>query len=304
MTYRGAWGATVVAVGTAALLAPPAVGETANGVIAYSMVEQSGPRSWIELVRPNGEARRRFPCTTGAFASCRDSAPAFSRDGRRLAVTNGREIVVARLNGHLLRRIPVAAITVAWAPGGRRLAYTAEYADAAAPMPHVRHAVYVTALDEPARRRAVARDVDPWGLSWSSRGLLVWEQIGDRRGIYVGDAHGQDSRRIRRTRSSAHVPRWSFDGGRLAYECEPYWCTVRPDGTRRRLLDRRCSTGSDLGALAWAPDGRRAACIGRRSGDIISVRLGAGERSLVRRRSLSGRFLPDQLAWQRSPSRD
>ena len=306
------WLPALFVAATAGVPASSLAARPANGLIAYSMHEQAEgvcdgcddrpparTRSWIELVRPDGTHRRRFPCTTGAFETCHDRGPAFSPDGRRLALVNDEEIVIARSNGEVLRRIQLDAIAIAWSPDGLRLAYTGQYADPAAPTPYARQAIYVTTMSDPTSPLTVARDIYPWGLSWSSRGLLAWEKLRGRRGIYVSDPQGQHRRRILRTHSLA-LPSWSFDGGRLAYVCELHWCAVRADGSGKRVLARRCSADSDVGGMAWSPDGREVACVGR-FGDLITVQLGTGDRRIVRRRSLSGSFLPEEITWQRSP---
>jgi hypothetical protein len=160
--------------------------------------------------------------------------------------------------------------------------------------------VYLIRLVEPTRPVTVARDISPLGVSWSSRGLLAWQKLSPRAGIYVSDARGDDRRRIVRTAGLASLPHWSYDGRRLAFACEPYFCEVRRDGSGRRRLDRRCRSEVDIGGMAWSPDGRQVACIGR-LGDLITARLGTQRRRIVRRRPSSALFLPVEVAWQRAP---
>lgn len=105
----------------------------------------------------------------GSFDSCRDWLPVYSGDGKRLAIVNRSEIVIPRANGDILRRLPVSAGAVAWSPDGRRIAYTKSYTD---PAP-VRFSVFVTDLRGSASERMSVRNVDPFSLSWSSRGLLA-----------------------------------------------------------------------------------------------------------------------------------
>lgn len=283
-----------------------------NGPIAYAFEEQLDgpcpdcdedierlPRSWIEQVLPRGGPHTRLPCTTGAFASCRDSLPAYSRNGKRLAIVNSSEIVITRTNGEVLHRIPVAAATLAWSPDGRRLAYTRRYTGPPAP---VRHAVFVTTLGGAATPVVTARNVDPFGLSWSPRGLLAWERISGRRGVYVSGPAGQNPRRILPARDLPRLPRWSYDGRRLAYACGPTLaalCTARPDGSRRQLLTRRCEMEFEPGgSMAWSPDGRYVACQSRTWGDLITVRLRDDKQRIVRRRPDSANFLPVNITWR------
>jgi WD40-like Beta Propeller Repeat len=280
-----------------------------NGVIAYSFVEQGsgycdgcedrpveGLRSWIELVRPDGSRHRRFPCTTGSFDTCNDGTPVFSPDGTRLAVLNRDEIVIASLNGRVLRRIPVRAPAVAWSPDGRRLAFTLNYTVPPTPS---RFAVYVTRLGGSPRQVSGARNVAPFSLSWSARGLLAWEKRGRRPGVYVSGPRGENRRRILPAQDLARLPRWSYDGSRLAYACGGFLCAVRADGSNRRLLTRQCLMEFDeYGGMAWSPDGRSVACMGGRFGDLITVRLDTKDWRIVRRRPDSADFLPYEVAWR------
>jgi dipeptidyl aminopeptidase/acylaminoacyl peptidase len=287
----------------------------ANGLIAYGMAAQDDgtcdgceeepsrpPRRWVELVRPDGTHRRRFPCTSGRFETCRDGAPAFSPDGRRIALVSGaNEVVVARLNGEVLKRIAVSStLSVAWSPDGRRLAYSDSYVDPDHPKPYARHAIYITRLATPERRVMAVRDIDAFGFGWSSRGLLAWGKDLPRADIYVSDSRGKHRRLVVRTDSLAHLPRWSPDGRWLGYVCDVRWCAVRPDGTGKRRLSRRCTVEFEVDGMAWSPDGRQLACFGR-GADLITVRLGTDERRIVKRVGTSGRFSPEDIAWQSAP---
>lgn len=272
-------------VGLLAPAAPAAAAPPRNGVIAYSWVDERAHRSWVELVRADGSRRRRFACTTGAFETCSDRAPAFSPGGRRLALLNSDEIVLAGPGGRVLRRIPARGIALAWSPDGKRLAYTS---------PNAVHVIILASQ----RRTTVARDIDPFSLSWSSRGRLAWQKLPPRPGIYVSGARGGDARRILPRTGQASLLHWSLDGRRLAFRCEPLFCTVRPDGSGKRRLNGRCRAEVDTGALAWSPNGREVACLGR-FGDLIAVRLGTNDRRVVVRRPHSARFLPQEISWRR-----
>lgn len=291
--------------------ASPSWGSARNGPIAYSFVEQREgpcpdcgdravrlPRSWIERVHPGGGPPARVPCTTGSFESCRDWGPVYTRDGRRLAVLGGSEIVIARPDGDIVRRIPVAASAVAWSPDGRRIAYIKSYTDSRRV---VRHAVFVSRIGGPAEPVVPARDVEPFGLSWSPRGLLAWERTAGRRGVYVSRPGGGEPHRILPPQHLPRLPRWSYDGRRLAYACGAALCAARPDGSSRRVLTRRCNMEVDPGGgMAWSPDGRHAACTSF-SGDLITVRLRDDKLTIVRPRPLSANFLPIDITWRSLP---
>ena len=306
--------AVLVATLLTAAAAPAHAAPARNGLIAYSVDDfvDDGPcfecqeeepdppptRSWVELVRPDGRGHRRFPCTTGAFATCSDNGPVFAPGGRRLAVLNDDGIVIARPNGEILRRIRAPAFVVAWSPDGRELAYTGPYENPARPRVS-RHAMYVMKLGNPAKRVPVAVDIDPFSLSWSARGQLAWHQRAPRKGIYVSNARGGERRRITRTDSLASFVHWAPDGRRLAFGCDWYFCVVAADGGERGRPYNRCRTEDiDVGGLAWSPDGSEVACLDR-SGFLIALRTGTRERRVIRRDLGPAGFSASELSWQR-----
>jgi hypothetical protein len=161
----------------------------------------------------------------------------------------------------------------------------------------VRHVLYVG-------DRRLARDVDPSGLSWSAQGLLAFERTAGRRGVYVVRPRGGKARWILPAQDLPRLPRWSYDGRRLAYACGNALCAAAPDGSQRRLLTRRCNMEFDPGGgMAWSPDGRWVACTSRAWGHLIAVRVATGERRILRRRPDSARFLPIDVAWRPLPGR-
>jgi Tol biopolymer transport system component len=289
--------------------APAQAAPPRNGVIAYSFVEQpdgtcdgcgdrppGSGRSWIEIVHADATHRRRLPCTTGLLAACRDRLPRFSSDGKRLAILNNEEIVITGLHGEVARRIPASAGSMAWAPGGDRIAYTQSFLDSDNA---VHHAVFVTRLGGSARPLAPAADADAFGLTWSARGVLAWERVDGRRGVYTSGPRGQDVHRILPAQDLPRLPRWSYDGRHLAYACGSALCAVRADGSGRRVLTRHCDMEFDPGGwMAWSPDGRYVACMSPRSGNLITVRLATQERRVVRKRPDSGDFLPTDVDWR------
>jgi hypothetical protein len=115
----------------------------------------------------------------------------------------------------------------------------------------------------------------------------------------VSGPRGEDWRRILPAQDLARLPRWSYDGSRLAYACGGFLCAARADGSNRRLLTRRCLMEFDeYGGMAWSPDGRSVACMGGRFGDLITVRLDTKDWRIVRRRPDSADFLPFEVAWR------
>jgi hypothetical protein len=133
------------------------------------------------------------------------------------------------------------------------------------------------------------------------------ERVGRRRGVYVSEPDGGRLRRILPAADLPRLPRWSHDGRRLAYACGATLaalCAVRPDGSRRELLTRRCNMEFDPGGgMAWSPDGRYVACASRLGGDLVTVRLQDDTQKVVRRRPPSARFLPTDITWRALPAR-
>jgi WD40-like Beta Propeller Repeat len=209
---------------------------------------------------------------------------------------NGREIVIRRPTGTVVRRIAIPAVTVAWAPDGRRLAFTR--ALDTKPPEAVRFAIYVMRLGGSPRRLDAAGNVDPFGLSWSVDGLVAWEKRGARPRVYVSRPAGRNPRRLVRSQGPPRLPSWSYDGETLAYSCDAALCAIRRDGTGRRIVARRCDMESEPGGMAWSPDGRHVVCTGRAFADLIDVRLATGEREVVRRRPPSGDFVPADPTWR------
>ena len=183
----------------------------------------------------------------------RISQPAFSPDGRRLAVTG-------------VRLVPSAL-------GESTFTYVS--------------AIYVTNRWGTLFRRVTSGPYDS-APAWSSSGRIAFE-----RGPSHEDPDGNvftvlpSGKRLRRvTRFGGSAPSWSPHAGRIVFERRGDLFTVRPDGRGVRRLTR---SGDDTDP-AWSPNGRLIGFV--RDDGIFTIRPnGRGARRIVApkgRTSLSG----------------
>jgi dipeptidyl aminopeptidase/acylaminoacyl peptidase len=267
----------------ASAVVPAAAAGASNGVIAFDVAQadevcdQCGPdgnseitggglRTW--LVRPDGRNLRRLPCSPDS--RCGSSRPAFSKDGRRLAVERDTGVALMTARGRELRRIELSGWSPAWAPGGKRLAFGSSY-----PVPGSRYVFAISVLDlGGGESRRLYDDVGfAWDIAWSRQGRLAWavSDGGGRsaNGIWVGDRAG---RRKKHISSGGHYVAWSPDGSRIAYLGDALR-VMDADGGRKRVLTRKCTVSYDEeGGVAWSPDGREIACRSRR-GNLVVLNL-------------------------------
>jgi hypothetical protein len=268
----------------ASAVVPAAAEAASNGAIAFDVVQPEvtcdqcgsdgdnevlggGSRVW--LVRPDGRGLRRLPCTTGG--PCEDGPPAFSNNGRRLAVRGKRGLTLMTASGRELRRIEPFGWSPAWGPRDRRLAFGSSYE-----LPDNPYAFAISVMDlEGGQVRQVYEDVSfPWDIAWSRQGRIAWA-ISDparpsRSGIWTGDLAGRPQKRIA---GAGIYLEWSPNGSRIAFLTGRALKVIDADGRRARVLTRRCRIGSDAdGGVAWSPDGREIACRSSR-GNLVVLNL-------------------------------
>jgi WD40-like Beta Propeller Repeat len=253
------------------LMAGPGAAEAAsNGTIAFEIVraeewcDQCGPQGESEsvgggvrvwLVRPDGSGLRRLPCISGR-RPCTDLDPAYSQDGRRLAVRVIDRLVVLAPGGRRLQTVdPFTGHSLAWGPGGKGIAHAAPYED-----PDGERSFRVAVTDLNGKVRPVHETGFVSDIAWSRQNRLAWTAVYERArsGIWVGDLAGRRKTRVTNDGDSLS---WSPDGSRIAFLTFRALNVIDAGGGRRRVLTRKCGLGYDEeGGVAWSPDGREIAC--------------------------------------------
>jgi Tol biopolymer transport system component len=256
-------GTLIAAIATAATFLPAAAAQAAypgaNGRIAYERQVAGGhrPSAEIFVTGPGGREVARIAASRGgdlptapAFSADgsklvfeRESPlgfgsivvanadgsgehlvpgeghrPSLSPDGRRLALDSGSSVWVERLNGSGRTRLAPGE-DPAWSPDGRRIAFVSG------------GDVYVARADGSSARR-LTRDGGNYGPDWSPAGkALTFWHTRSANTIEVVGANG----RGRTSLGAGMQPAWSPDGSRIAFTCPRGVCTMRPDGSGRRL---------------------------------------------------------------------
>jgi Tol biopolymer transport system component len=258
-------GLTLSAFGVAAPSQATVPGD--NGLIAYSALVQSGARevSQVFTAQPDGTARARV--TSGG----QSYDPAFSPDGRRLAVARSASdssgIWTVGLDGTWVRRIAsfsAAAVVEggygqpAWHPLGHQVAYVRS------------HELWVVNDDGTADHAVVDTTTHPWVQSvgqpaWSPDGTRIafsaFDGVTGLFHVYTVSADGTGLAQV--TSGESSQPSWSPDGTRLAYMRgsagnADIW-VVDATGDNPRAVTRTAgATGREMHP-AWSPDGRRIA---------------------------------------------
>ncbi len=239
-----------------------------NGLLAFSSAV-AGQDDEIQVMRSDGRGRR-----TLTRNSADDDAPAWSPDGRRLALVRvlpggNSEVFVAGSGGTGVRRLTRHAgedEDPAWSPDGRRLVFARRSGQGVG-------LAVMSATGGPARM--LARGGFSGGPSWSPDGrrIAFHRDRGYGSEIWMVRADGTNLRQLTRLRRPPDVacvqdrwPDWSPDGktivfGRLSgASCEiGQLYTIRPDGSRQTKLGARNLV---LDGPRYSPDGQSIVAVG------------------------------------------
>ena len=221
---------------------PPASAET----IAY--VEGSIDEPTIFRIEADGSHRR--PLNVGG------ATPAWSPDGREIAVTAGVETVaIIRANGGHQRDVGGSNFSYqpAWSPDGRRIALVEENLEEGW--------TALSIIDVGTGKSTILpvdvgpRDLDSYSSGYAFAPNASWSPDGTRiafasNGIKVIELK---SGRVRAL-GAGTGPDWSPDGSRIAYATGHAIAVMNADGSHRHTI---VTSENDVVQPSWSPDATR-----------------------------------------------
>lgn len=212
-----------------------------TGRIVFSSDRSGSWRIWI--VSEDGSQMRQL--TEGA-PDDNDVDPVYSPDGKSVLFTStrGGTAGVWRMptDASKLERI-CDGDQAEWSPDGTKIVFRRD------------EKIFTRGLAGGGEKRISPGDwPHPSGPAWSPDGKRVafacrWDA---GNGIFVVGADGGEPVKVYDKRGACE-PHWSPDGGLLVYETETHICTVRPDGTKNRLITYY---GGVQRYARWSPDGK------------------------------------------------
>jgi hypothetical protein len=210
-----------------------------KGRAVYRLAGRRARRLASVVTNPVGIALsgRRYAVATKSALCCND-APAWSRNGTRLAWIYRENLWTIRADGTDDRQLATRAALPSWAPDGTRLVFEREEA-------RERRAVYrIDAAGGGLRRLA-----DGSAPAWSPDGTKIAFVRG--RDVYTIEPDGQAEKKLTTTaRATAGPLSWSPDSTRIAVSRAGSVYSVRADGTG----ESRLAPGENP---AWSPNGAK-----------------------------------------------
>jgi dipeptidyl aminopeptidase/acylaminoacyl peptidase len=239
--------------------------DLAGGGRGTGLAEGPGPAGGAGTIRDGGTIRAVGPARALTHGAVRDTAPRVAPDGSRVAFLRAwpddadrpSAILVLDLAGGepwTLVAPPHGASDLAWAPDGRRIAYTAE-------SDPPRFIVGREVKGKAPTARRIAR-ID-W--RWDDVGYVDrWDHL-----WVVAVREGARPRRLTKGDWGVRQPAWSPDGRLIAFTADR---GPEPDLHPRPSIHVVAAAGGDprevlslagyAGSPAWSPDGGLLACVG------------------------------------------
>jgi dipeptidyl aminopeptidase/acylaminoacyl peptidase len=224
--------------------------------------------SRVLIADTRGRIVRRFE-----RANVNTSDPAWSRDGRRIAYSAWKSIVVATRTGQTIAEFPTgpAAGSPTWSPDGRRLAFAqVQETDGQGTL----RRIYVINADGTGRRLLVSDASDPaWSPSGGKIAYIAYaSRFAESGHATVANADGTGARRLTAGTQPEGRPAWSPNGRLIAFARSTFArgsgsssaiVVTKPDGSSERVAVRSAAYGAV--DPAWRPPvalprARRQAC--------------------------------------------
>jgi Tol biopolymer transport system component len=227
----------------------PSAASAAEDVATGQTIVFSSNRggAWaIWSIKPDGSDLRQITKPSGDE---QDVDPCFSPDGSAILFTSTRGGTLglwqaARSDSTAKPQRICDGDQGEWSPDGKRLAFRRS------------GKLVVRDVAGGAEKTISPPDFDKCsGPAWSPDGAsIAFALLGDgANAIYIVPAAGGEAKKVY-DKQGACEPHWSPDGQSLVYETETHLCTIKPDGTKNRLITW---FGGVQRFARFSPDGKR-----------------------------------------------